>query len=169
MAQHLLLCNGLCRTLVWTSKLFPICADAAAVVAGAVQGVASRKPSANKAEAAQQLLATYEAILAHLRAHGALVNAVKPEYLLEPVDFELLMEARSAAAAGNPEQEAAQELWGPVEQSFGEYSARAWNCVLLQVRGWCSRGRCRVLLLGKCGVTLCMQVNSTLAAAQSFL
>jgi hypothetical protein len=106
-----------------------------------MQGVASRKPSGNKVEAAQQLLATYEAILAHLRAHGALVNAVTPEYLLEPGDFELVMEARSAAAAGNPEQEAAQELWAPVEQSFGAYSARAWNCVLLQVglRGACRR------------------------------
>jgi hypothetical protein len=98
-----------------------------------MQGVASRKPSGNKVDAAQQVLTTYEAILAHLRAHGALVNAVKPEYLLEPSDFELVMEARSAAAAGNPEQEAAQELWAPAELSFGAYSARAWNCVLLQV------------------------------------
>ncbi|KAF6261116.1 hypothetical protein COO60DRAFT_1637017 [Scenedesmus sp. NREL 46B-D3] len=93
---------------------------------------ASRKPG-NRVEAAQQLLAMYEAILAHLRAHGALVNAVKPEYLLDPADFELLMQARSAAAAGNPDQEAAQELWDPVEQGFGAYSARAYNCVLLQV------------------------------------
>jgi hypothetical protein len=124
-----------------------------AIYGNTSQGVASRKPSSNKAEAAQQLLATYEAILAHLRAHGALVNAVKPEYLLEPADFELLMEARSASAAGNPEQETAQELWAPVEQSFGEYSARAWNCVLLQVR-W------GVVLTSVCRNCACMQVNS---------
>eukprot|EP00775_Hariotina_reticulata_P012144 gene12144-12282_t len=93
----------------------------------------SSKPSVNKAEAVQQLLLLYDATLNHLRQHGALVNAVKPEYLLEENDFHRVMEARTAAAAGSPEQEEALELWSPVELNFELYSAQAWNCVLLQV------------------------------------
>lgn len=101
---------------------------------GSVQAAGSKKPSGNKTEAAQQVLAVYQAILGHLRAHGALVNSVKPEYLLDEADFGRVMEARTAAAAGNPEQEQALELWAPVELAFGSYSTQAWNCVLLQVR-----------------------------------
>jgi len=49
-------------------------------------------------------------------------------------DFHRVMEARTASAAGSPEQEEALELWSPVELNFESYSAQAWNCVLLQVR-----------------------------------
>jgi hypothetical protein len=48
-------------------------------------------------------------------------------------DFHRVMEARTASAAGSPEQEEALELWSPVELNFESYSAQAWNCVLLQV------------------------------------
>lgn len=100
-----------------------------------LQGAAAGKAAAgsNKASPVQQLLAVYEAALAHLRAQGALLNTVKAEYLLPEGDFVQLMEGMAAAAAGNPEQEDALDYWAAVETSFGAYSAMAWNCVLLQV------------------------------------
>ena len=120
----------------------------------ALQGAGSKKTSGNKTEAAQQALAVYEATLNHLRTHGGLVNSVKPEYLLDSEDFDRIMEARTAAAAGNPEQEQALELWAPVEQSFGVYSTQAWNTLLLQVgsQQGCS---CQHYLLDRQSSTLC--------------
>lgn len=41
-----------------------------------------------KRDAAEQLLGFYDAALGFLRAHGALLNAVKPEMLLDREDFE---------------------------------------------------------------------------------
>lgn len=98
-----------------------------------MQGGGSKKSSGNKTETAHQSLAVYNAILTHLRIHGGLVNSVKAEYLLDMDDFDRIMEEQTAAAAGNLEQERLLELWAPVEQSFGSYSAQAWNTVLLQV------------------------------------
>jgi hypothetical protein len=93
-------------------------------------GAGSAKP-----EAARQLLATYDTILGHLRTYGGLVNAVKPEHLLTGPDFDQIMEARSAAAAGDAAQEAGLESeWGDLEARFDELSARAWSTVLMQVR-----------------------------------
>lgn len=101
-----------------------------------MQGAAAGKsPSGGgKVSPVQQLLAVYEAALTHLQAQGALLNSVKPEYLLPEADFTRLMEDRTAAAAGNPEEEEQLDYWAAVEASFGAYSAMAWNCVLLQVR-----------------------------------
>lgn len=81
----------------------------------------------------KQLLAIYEAALTHLQAQGALLNSVKPEYLLPEADFARLLEDRTAAAAGNTDEEEQLDHWAAVEASFGAYSAMAWNCVLLQV------------------------------------
>jgi hypothetical protein len=107
--------------------------------ARAEQKVAPSKPGAGggtKADAARQLLATYEAALSHLRSQGALVNAVKPEHLLTGPDFDQIMEARSAAVAGDAAQEAAQEAeWGDLEARFDELASRAWGTVLMQARG----------------------------------
>lgn len=107
-----------------------------------VQGAAAGKGSTGgkKVDPVQQLLAVYEAALTHLQAQGALVNAVKPEYLLPEADFTKLMEDRTAAAAGNPELEEQLDYWAAVEASFGMYSAMAWNTVLLQVRGLVGSG-----------------------------
>lgn len=113
-----------------------------------MQGAGSKKTSGNKTEAAHQSLAVYEAILTHLRAHGGLVNSVKAEYLLDMDDFDRIMDDRTAAAAGNADQEQALELWAPVEQSFGVYSAQAWNAILLQVgvtSQWAQVDACRLL------------------------
>lgn len=107
-----------------------------------VQGAAAGKGSTGgkKVDPVQQLLAVYEAALTHLQAQGALVNAVKPEYLLPEADFTKLMEDRTAAAAGNPKLEEQLDYWAAVEASFGMYSAMAWNTVLLQVRGLVGSG-----------------------------
>lgn len=100
-----------------------------------LQGAAAGKSAAGagKLSPVQQLLAVYEAALTHMQAQGALLNAVKPEYLLPEADFTRLMEDRTAAAAGNPDLEEQLDYWAAVEVSFGAYSAMAWNCVLLQV------------------------------------
>lgn len=45
------------------------------------------KLSSNKKEAAKQMLAQYDAVLLFLKSHGALLNAVKAEMLLEEDDF----------------------------------------------------------------------------------
>lgn len=42
---------------------------------------------ANKRDAAEALLGFFDAALGFMRAHGALLNAVKPEMLLEQEDF----------------------------------------------------------------------------------
>jgi hypothetical protein len=126
-----------------------------------LQGAAAGKGSAGgkKVDPVQQLLAVYEAALTHLQAQGALVNAVKPEYLLPEVDFTKLMEDRTAAAAGNPELEEQLDYWAAVEASFGMYSAMAWNTVLLQVRaGWCVKlfvGRAMHLFVSFCDTSCC--------------
>lgn len=94
----------------------------------------SAKSTGNKVDAVWQLLSTYDAVLTHLKVHGGLVNAVKPELLLEGPGFDRVMEARNAAAAGDPAQEEALEAsWSDVEARFDELSARAWNTVVLQV------------------------------------
>jgi hypothetical protein len=43
--------------------------------------------AANKKEAAENLLAVLDNLLVFLKSHGALLNAVKPEMLLELDDF----------------------------------------------------------------------------------
>ncbi len=45
------------------------------------------KLSNNRKEAVRQLLQQYDAVLVFLKAHGCLLNAVKPEMLLEYEDF----------------------------------------------------------------------------------
>jgi hypothetical protein len=101
-----------------------------------LQGAAAGKsPSGGgKVDPVKQFLAVYEAALIHLQAQGALLNSVKPEYLLPEAEFTRLMEDKTAAAAGNPEEEEQLDYWAAVEARFGAYSAMAWNCVLLQVR-----------------------------------
>ncbi len=45
------------------------------------------KLSNNRKEAVRQLLGQYDAVLVFLKSHGCLLNAVKPEMLLEYDDF----------------------------------------------------------------------------------
>lgn len=67
------------------------------------QGAAAGKSvggGSGKLDPVQQLLAIYEAALNHLRAQGALLNTVKPEYLLPEGDFSKLMEDRCVCLGG---------------------------------------------------------------------
>ena len=50
--------------------------------------------AANKKEVAQLLVGQYDALLSFLKSHGALLNAVKPELLLDIEEF------RSGLTAG---------------------------------------------------------------------
>jgi hypothetical protein len=95
--------------------------------------IQASRPSANKVEAAQQLVVMYDSVLRALRIQGAMLGAVKPDMLIDQADFDRLMEARTAAAAGNEEEEEALDTWAALESAFDVHAAQAWNTVLLQV------------------------------------
>lgn len=112
------------------------CIDCMPQVATRQRGSAAhsqRTSPGDRAAAATAALSMTEAVLAHLRSQGGLMNAVGPEMLLDPPDFEALMAMRAASAAGSAEQEARLESWAGVELSFEAYSTRAWNTILLQL------------------------------------
>lgn len=50
----------------------------------------------NKKEVAGQILSNYDQILTHLKPHRALLNVVKPHYLLDLEDFRLITQTRAA-------------------------------------------------------------------------
>lgn len=86
----------------------------------------------NRKDASEQALGQYDRMLTFLKSHGALLNAIKPEYLLEFEDLRRVVEARVARAATVAEEETAR-LWEQVEAGFKEVSRRSWNAILLQV------------------------------------
>ena len=55
--------------------------------------------NSNKAIAVEQLLGQYASVLAFLKQHGALVNLVKPEALMDADNLRLLLNMREARAA----------------------------------------------------------------------
>ncbi|EFJ49198.1 hypothetical protein VOLCADRAFT_90100 [Volvox carteri f. nagariensis] len=87
----------------------------------------------NRKEAVRQLLLQYDAVLVFLKSHGCLLNAVKPEMLLEYEDFCRVMNERSTAATDNAEELEALEMWSEVEMNFATVSAQAWNSMVLQI------------------------------------
>ncbi|GAX74871.1 hypothetical protein CEUSTIGMA_g2317.t1 [Chlamydomonas eustigma] len=89
------------------------------------------KFSNNKTEAAEQLLGVLDSLLVFLKAHGALLNAVKPEMLLDLESFEKIMTARTHKVK-TAEESASLGLWDDVELNFNTISAQAWNMVILQ-------------------------------------
>lgn len=91
------------------------------------------KPSGSKAEAALALAAHYDRLLVHLRASGCLVNAVKPEMLLDEEALDLLLAARASQAPSPTAAQAAEDAWAEMEVNYEGVSARAWACVLLQL------------------------------------
>lgn len=117
----------------------PAAAHAQGAAAAGRAGGGARRGGAGggdgaKAAAAQALLATYEAVLQHLRGQGALLNAVRPEFLLPEAEFLALQDARAAAAAGTPdEEEALERAWAAAELAFPRHAAMAWNALLLQL------------------------------------
>ncbi|GFH14481.1 uncharacterized protein fap47 [Haematococcus lacustris] len=66
----------------------------------------------------------YDAALAFLRAHGGLLNAVKPEMLLPAEDLARVLNTRANQADDSPEALEAVEQWGEVEISFATVSVQ---------------------------------------------
>ena len=63
--------------------------------------------SSNKREASEQLLEQYEKLLTHLKSHGALLNSVKPEMMLDTDDFSRIMHTRTSkllSGEGDPSE-----------------------------------------------------------------
>ncbi len=92
----------------------------------------TKSVSPNRTEAALQLLTQYETLLAFLKSHGALLNGVKPEMLLESEDFGRVLSQRTSAAA-TADDEVELEQWALLEASFDAVSAQAWNALLSQL------------------------------------
>ena len=90
------------------------------------------KFSGNRTEAADQLLGLFDQMLVFLKGHGALLNAIKPEMLLEFEDFKRVLDARANKATTEEENEAVG-LWEEVELNFSTVSAQAWNMLIFQV------------------------------------
>ncbi|GMH42128.1 hypothetical protein BSKO_10047 [Bryopsis sp. KO-2023] len=88
--------------------------------------------SANKKEAAEQLLGHFDWMVTHLKSHGALLNTVRPELLLEAEDFQRIMLGR-ATKASTLEEEDAIDLWKVVEENFELFSKQAWSTLFLQI------------------------------------
>ncbi|GLI64998.1 hypothetical protein VaNZ11_008424 [Volvox africanus] len=91
------------------------------------------KLSNNRKEAVRQLLQQYDAVQVFLKSHGCLLNAVKPEMLLEYEDFCRVMNERSTAAPDNSDELEALDMWSEVEANFQVVSAQAWNSMVLQI------------------------------------
>jgi hypothetical protein len=54
--------------------------------------------STDKGRAAEQLVQHYQAVLLFLQRHGALINCVQPEHLLDSASVDLLMNMRLSRA-----------------------------------------------------------------------
>jgi hypothetical protein len=98
--------------------------------------------SAKKREAAEQLLEQNEKLLGFLKAHGALLNSVKPEMLLDPMDFHRVLDRRVAKyyshANKNPDETegAALKHWVALDRDrarFVSASAAAYRATLTQI------------------------------------
>ncbi|KAG2493472.1 hypothetical protein HYH03_008289 [Edaphochlamys debaryana] len=91
------------------------------------------KISNNRKEAVRQLLQQYDAVLVFLKSHGCLLNAIKPEMLLEYDDFCRVMNERSTQATDNHDELEALDMWAEVESNFEAVSSQAWNATVLQI------------------------------------
>ncbi|DBA78771.1 TPA: putative protein fap47 [Trebouxia sp. C0004] len=91
-------------------------------------------------ESAPALLAGYENLLAHLKSQNALLNAVKPELLLDITDFRLILAKREAKAVTEADTEAL-DWWYDLEDDFELLSFKAWNAVIYQTIDRMSGGR----------------------------
>lgn len=91
--------------------------------------------SGNKREASEQILGQYEKLLTHLKAHGALLNSVKPEMMLDMEDFSRVIHARMAKISsngGDPSEADRLGHWAALDASFLQVSSAAWRVVLMQ-------------------------------------
>ena len=86
------------------------------------------KFSYNKKEAANQLCGQYEKLLTFLKGHGALLNPVKPEFLLDLEDFK-----RVKGITEPLEEDTPRTFWHDMCDGFAVVSEQAWTSVMLQV------------------------------------
>eukprot|EP00898_Chlorokybus_atmophyticus_P004603 jgi/Chlat1/5143/Chrsp33S08970 len=88
----------------------------------------------SRKEQAMQLLGQYDRLLVHLRSCGALLNAVKPEFLLDLEDFKRVLAAREQ---DKDKDKAVDETdiahWRRLEGVWAHVSAAAWYTVATQV------------------------------------
>lgn len=79
--------------------------------------------SQNRREAADQCLGNYERLLSFLKSHGALLNAIKPEFLLDEDDFLRIVQSKSSKAS-TPHEEDQANFWQQMLDRFEELSRR---------------------------------------------
>eukprot|EP00798_Chlamydomonas_sp_ICE-L_P019407 gene19407-26065_t len=110
-----------------------------------VPGKISKLPS-NKKEAVEALTGMYDQLLTFLKAHGAMLNVVKPEMLLDAEDLDRLLSSRGHTAstpeeedavdmlltsrghtASTPEEENAVDMWDAVEQNFASVNLKSFK------------------------------------------
>lgn len=94
------------------------------------------KLSANKREQVDQLMEQHSKMLNFLKAHGALLTAVKPEFLLDLEDFRSWVDARTQRVADgivdDGETLETLALLQQTEMRFGLVSKTSWTAVVLQ-------------------------------------
>jgi hypothetical protein len=97
--------------------------------------------SPNKREACEQTLAQYEKLLTFLKTSGALLNAVKPEMLLDEKDFHRLAQTYRRRIDHREVSRAEADrmrLWmdldatPPGREKMAAVSAAAWRLTLMQ-------------------------------------
>ncbi|KAK3255401.1 hypothetical protein CYMTET_35412 [Cymbomonas tetramitiformis] len=94
------------------------------------------KLSANKKEQAEQMVQMFERILTHLKSFGALLNPIKPEFLLDVEDFRRILSGMEAKLELMPQPCALGDAlvhWQAVEEHWPVVSAGAWHNILYQV------------------------------------
>ena len=85
-----------------------------------------------KKEQTEQLLAQYEKLLIFMKGHGALLNCLKPEYLVGVDDLRRIVSTKTQRAADEFELQSL-EPWRRLEDSFARVSAWAWGMMLQQL------------------------------------
>lgn len=102
------------------------------LLAGKQIGRMSGKVTNSKLEMAQSYLQAYDSMLVQLRAQGALINAIKPEHLLEFEDFSRIITVRTENVNTVAEEDVVAG-WMQVEDAFSTYSSQAWHTLISQM------------------------------------
>lgn len=90
------------------------------------------KFSAQKKEQTEQLLQQYEKLLIFMKGHGALLNSLKPEYLVDVDDLRRIVSTKHQQAADEFELHHL-EPWKQLEEKFSQVSRWAWSIMLQQL------------------------------------
>jgi len=93
------------------------------------------KFSTNKKEAAEQVCQLFEKVLTHLKAHGALLNSVKPEFLLDAEDLNRILSSREQLLDSTVDCAENDSIhhWRELQLNYHAISSMAWRDVMMQV------------------------------------